>query len=115
MSGPTRLESKAAFVAKKCRISPVRVLEAMREWSSLSSDEKARHRLPETDEWTSQELETLRELWGGGALPCEVLEALPDRSYSAITQRARKEGIYRPSDYISEIRAAQGRNSRRGA
>lgn len=103
MSGPTRLESKASFLSQKLRdrgISAASILETMLEWNALPSHEKASYRLPADPSWSAEELEILRRLWSSGALPEEVLEALPERSYAAITHKAHREGIRRPEQYI---------------
>ena len=104
MSGPTFLESRAAYVGKKVGVSGTRILAAMLEWSQLSKEEKATHRLPDYSYWSEDEIATLRELWESGAAPEQVLQALPDRSYAAITNFASSAGIKRPADYLSKCR-----------
>lgn len=108
MTSPTHLESKAVYVAKKLsnhRISAARVLEAMLEWNKLPREEKARYSLPQDNSWSIDELNTLQRLWASDILPQEIMEALPERSYAAITAKAHKEGIRRPPEYLSKCRA----------
>lgn len=112
MTGPTRLESKAAFIASKLddhRVTAARVLQAIIEWNALPPWEKASYRLPADTAWSEEDTEILRDLWSGGALPPEVLDAFPDRSYSAITHKAHREGIQRPADYLSKVRKLAGK------
>ena len=103
---PTNLESKAAYIAHKLsnfRISAVRVLEAMLEWNELEPDEKAKYRLPEDRSWSEDETAILRNLWASGAMPEEVMAALPERSFGAITAKAHREQLLRPAEYRSLI------------
>ena len=105
MSTESLLESRAAYVGKKLGVSGTRVLKAMIEWSRLTREEKAQFQLPDYAFWTDEEIATLKEYWEGGKSPKEVLEALPGRTYAAITNFASSAEIKRPPEYLSKCRA----------
>lgn len=55
--------------------------------------------------WSDEHITRLGVLWTCGATRAELLDAFPERSWSAIRTRAWVQGFRRPAWYLTMVRS----------